>query len=506
MKIHSSFKLLAVICLLSMCFYSCKGSKSNNKRSSSATGWAFNDPKYGGFERVAYNPDMAVGPNLILITGGTFVMGATQDQVMSDWDNIPRRITVNSFFMDQTEVSNHNYCEYLFWLSHVFGGSSNNEQRAIFTSALPDTMVWREALGYNEPLITLYLRHPAYQDYPVVGVSWRQASDFCIWRSDRVNEKRLLDRGYISALDLNPSPENYFNTETYVAGLYTATPGKKAEGKKASYATGTLLPNYRLPTEAEWEYAALGLIGNTYAGNIESRKIYPWNGNFVRVANPKDRNYGQFTDNFKRGRGDYMGVAGHPNDGYAIPAPTGSFAPNDYGLYNMAGNVAEWVQDVYRPLSFEDVADYSPFRGNVFQVTVTDENGMPIKDPVTGMIQKRDIDDADYEDLTSYNFRKSDYINYKDGDWESLLVDYKDISKKWSEPDGTYGTDEMYTSWDADEPSNIRTLISDKTRVVKGGSWKDPAYYLSPSVRRYLDEDRATNYIGFRCAMNYLGD
>jgi gliding motility-associated lipoprotein GldJ len=201
-----------------------------------------------------------------------------------------------------------------------------------------------------------------------------------------------------------------------------------------------------------------------------------------------------------------MGVAGHPNDGYAIPAPTGSFAPNDYGLYNMAGNVAEWVQDVYRPLSFEDVADFSPFRGNVFQVTVTDENGMPVKDPITGMIQKRDIDDADYEDLTSYNFKKSDYINYKDGDWESLLVDYKDISKKWSEPDEFYGTDNMYTSWDEDEPSNIRTLISDKTRVVKGGSWKDPAYYLSPSVRRYLDEDRATNYIGFRCAMNFLGD
>jgi gliding motility-associated lipoprotein GldJ len=484
--------------------------KKNNKVSS-ATGWNFNDQKYGGFERSDYRPDEAnsVGPNLVLIPGGTFVMGATQDQVMYEWDNIPRRVTVNSFYIDQTEVSNHNYCEYLYWLNRVFGSSSNPEQREVYLKALPDTMVWREPLGYNEPLITLYLRHPAYQDYPVVGVDWRQASDFCIWRSDRVNEKRLLDKGYISAIDLNPTPENYFNTETYTAGLYTpssASAKKSTTGKSASYESGVLLPNYRLPTEVEWEYAALGLVGNMYGSNLESRRIYPWNGNFVRNSNPKDKNYGQFADNFKRGRGDYMGVQGHPNDGYSIPAPTGSFAPNDYGLYNMAGNVAEWVQDVYRPLSFEDVDDYSPFRGNVFQVNDLDAStGLPQKDPVTGRIMKRDIDNSDYSDLSSRrNFRKSDYINYGDGDWESLLVDYRDLSKKWSEPDSTYNTNDMYT-FQNDDPVNIRSLISDKSRVVKGGSWKDPAYYLSPSVRRYMDEDLSTNYIGFRCAMNRMG-
>ena len=503
MKLNSNFKLLVIIGVLSVSLHSC--SKSSNNVSSS-TGWHFNDPKYGGFERIDYIPDAEIGPNLVLVTGGTFVMGATQDQVMSEWDNVPRRVTVNSFYMDQTEVSNHNYCEYLFWLSRVFGSSENKEQRAVYTKALPDTMVWREALGYNEPLITLYLRHPAYQDYPVVGVSWRQATDFCVWRSDRVNEKRLLDKGYISSLDLNPSADNHFNTETYTAGLYTPAAGsnnKKTDGKNATYSSGALLPNYRLPTEAEWEYAALGLIGNTVGSNIDSRRIYPWNGNFVRESNPKSKYYGQFVDNFKRGRGDYMGVAGHPNDGFAIAAPVGSFTPNDYGLYNMAGNVAEWVQDVYRPLSFEDVVDFSPFRGNVFQVDVIDpETGLPVKDPVTGKIQRRNIDDADYEDLTSFNFKKSDYINYKDGDWESLLVDYKDISKKWSEPDESYKTEDMYTWENEDDPANIRSLISDKSRVVKGGSWRDPAYYLSPSVRRYLDEDRASNYIGFRCAMN----
>lgn len=518
MKSILSYKLLLIaLCCVSVTFFSCKSNSNKlnrNSKNSSATGWVFNDESYGGFERVEYKPDAAnaAGPNLVLIMGGTFVMGATQDQVMYEWDNIPRRVTLNSFYMDQTEVSNHNYCEYLYWLNRVFASSQNSEQREVYTRALPDTMVWIEPLGYNDPLIGLYLRHPSYQDYPVVGVSWRQANDFCIWRSDRVNEKRLLDAGYISAIDLSQSADSYFNTETYIAGLYqpanASSPNKKAsEGKsyKATYESGVLLPNYRLPTEAEWEYAALGLIGNMYGDNLEGRRIYPWNGNYVRVSNPKDPNYGQFADNFKRARGDYMGQAGHPNDGYAIPGPAGSFTPNDYGLYNMAGNVAEWVQDVYRPLSFEDVDDYSPFRGNVFQVAETDPStGLPVKDPVTGLIKKRDIESSDYEDVNSRrNFRRSNYINYKDGDWESLLVDYKDVSKKWSEIDSSYNTLDMYTSTDEDL-ANIRTLISDKSRVVKGGSWKDPAYYLSPSVRRYMDEDLSTNYIGFRCAMNRM--
>lgn len=515
MKNKLIYKLLLIaLCVLSMTFFSCKGGKKSN--ASSATGWVFNDEAYGGFEKVNYKPDEAgsVGPNLVLITGGTFVMGATQDQVIYEWDNIPRRVTLNSFYMDQTEVSNHNYCEYLFWLTRVFGSSQDDAQRAIFKAALPDTLVWREPLGYNEPLIGLYLRHPAYQDYPVVGVSWRQATDFCIWRSDRVNEKRLLDAGYISSIDLDQTADNHFNTETYVAGLYTpsgaTSPNKGAEeGKsyKATYESGTLLPNYRLPTEAEWEYAAVGLIGNMYGDNLESRRIYPWDGNFVRISDPRSKQYGQFADNFKRAHGDYMGMAGHPNDGYAIPAPIGSFAPNDFGLYNMAGNVAEWVQDIYRPLSFEDVDDYSPFRGNVFQVVDVDPStGQPMKDPVTGRVVKRNIEDSDYEDLSSRrNYRKADYSNYRDGDWESLLVDYKDVSKKWSDEDPGYTSNDMYTSWDEDEPANIRTLISDKSRVVKGGSWKDPAYYLSPSVRRYMDEDISTNYIGFRCAMNQMG-
>ena len=128
---------------------------------------------------------------------------------------------------------------------------------------------------------------------------------------------------------------------------------------------GILLPRYRLPTEAEWEYAAYGLIGNTIDERIVERRIYPWNGHWVR--NPDEKWQGDMMANFVRGRGDYMGVAGKLNDNADVTAPVYSYWPNDYGLYNMAGNVSEWVLDVYRPLSSKDFDEFRPYRGNKFQ-------------------------------------------------------------------------------------------------------------------------------------------
>ena len=160
---------------------------SCEKSGSGATGWNYNDPKNGGYERPDY-VEQETGPGLVLVEGGTFTMGRGEDDVNFAWDNIPRRVTVSSFYMDETEVTNQYWRDYLYWLGLVYGDSYPE----IINKALPDTLVWREKMEYNEPLVEYYLRHPAYSDYPVVGVNWLQSNDYCAWRTDRVNELILI--------------------------------------------------------------------------------------------------------------------------------------------------------------------------------------------------------------------------------------------------------------------------------------------------------------------------
>ncbi|MCL1821558.1 MAG: SUMF1/EgtB/PvdO family nonheme iron enzyme, partial [Prolixibacteraceae bacterium] len=184
---------LLVFLVAALVLVGCGSSKTNssrkNKNRSRTTGWAYNDPATGNIPYVSgYKQD--AGPGLVFIEGGTFTMGRTEEDVMYKWDNLPRRVTVASFYMDETEVSNQAYREYLHWLNRVY---PNDRER--LNAALPDTLQWREALAYNEPYIQNYLRHPAYSDYPVVGVSWVQAESFCGWRTDRVNEQILVDKG-----------------------------------------------------------------------------------------------------------------------------------------------------------------------------------------------------------------------------------------------------------------------------------------------------------------------
>jgi len=452
---------------------------------STTTGWAYNDPRKGGFEKSIVQ-EQETGPGLVFIEGGTFVMGRTEHDVMGDWNNIPRRVTVSSFYMDETEVRNIDYLEYLFWLSRVFGNSFPEVHRR----ALPDTLAWLDPMAYNEPFVQNYLRHPAYHQYPVVGVSWVQANEYAAWRTDRVNEMILIREG-ILYWDPDQVNERNFNTEAYLAGQYEGLVRRNMRDldprgtgeRQVRWTDGMLLPSFRLPTEAEWEFAALGLIGNTVNERIVERRMYPWDGSQIRSEERRTR--GIFLANFQRGAGDFMGVAGNLNDGGEGPVPVTAFWPNDYGLFNMAGNVNEWVLDVYRPLSHEMVADLRPFRGNVFTILETDETGRPVAKDSLGRMRRVP---APVEEGRR-NFRQANNISYRDGDVMSSLFFGEDV------PDAARVMYEF----------GVSSLINDEARVFKGGSWRDRAHWLSPGTRRFLDQNQATNDIGFRCAMIRVG-
>ncbi len=638
---------------------------SCSRDASSSTGWDYNNVSQGGFQKVPY-VDQETGPGLILVEGGTFTMGMVEQDVMFDWNNRPARVTVSSFYMDQTEVTNFHWLEYMYWIRRSY-----EQYTMVYKNSLPDTLAWRSPLAFMDKYVDYYLRHPAYRDYPVVGVSWVQASDYCKWRSDRVNEYILIREGVLG-WDVDAADAETFNTDSYLAGQFEQNAelggnklqdtdpsnrnGKKLGERIVRMEDGILMPRYRLPTEAEWEYAAMGLIGNLTTGTevITERRQYPWNGHFVRRDDEEFQ--GAIRANFVRGRGDYMGVAGQLNDGADVTAPVESFWPNDYGLYHMAGNVSEWVMDVYRPLSSEDFDEFRPFRGNVFQTKLLNNDGATEQknqqvqydvhgmkeylnefervryqrisadnhDPLDSIIpaglganvksrnkskrgyapdpyytshgnkkdsveltlirdinkildlaiedknNKFDIEasarvqdeifdglfadrtragrDEEYsfevitmlregfsefiintpgklkyrnvteeENIGRLNYRRDDYIDYLDGDIESSIAYNNDeikngINQATRDPNlimyqsefETYGLDgvqikpEDRTSWPT-------TLVSDKSRVYKGGSWKDRAYWLNSGSRRFLDEEKSTCTIGFRCCMDRVG-
>lgn len=220
----------------------------------------------------------------------------------------------------------------------------------------PDTLAWMHdfTYSYNEPMTRNYFWHPAYDDYPVVGVSWKQATAFCIWRTQLLNE------------------------------------WLRAGGS-------TIVNPFRLPTESEWEYAARGGL---------DLSPYPWGGPYIRNSR------GCFLGNFKPMRGNYI------DDGGFHTVKINSYNPNDWGLYCMAGNVAEWTSNAF--------------------------------------------------DESAYNFAHDLNPDY--------LYDAKD-----------------------EEPEVL------KRKVIRGGSWKDVGYYLQTGTRTYEYQDTAKCYIGFRCVMTYLG-
>ena len=551
MKKVLAFKVLLVIAL-TVVSTSCKKS-SSSKNSSRATGWNIND-REGGFQ---YNTDFKeqeTSPGLVFVEGGTFTKGRVQDDVMHDWNNTPNQQHVQSFYMDETEVTNAMYMEYLDWIKRVYPPSDEN-LRAIYHGALPDTLVWRNRLGFNEVMTENYLRHPGYGEYPVVGVSWIQAVEFANWRSDRVNEYNLEKAGYIKrgAKITDVDSEQTFSTDTYINAPTLTYGGNEeiinAEGSKrrnvqvdadgnesgiyATRETGIISPKYRLPTETEWEYAALGLSELRSFNLYRGRKKYPWDGQYTRSGKRKIR--GDQLANFKQGKGDYGGIAGWSDDGADITNEVKSYDPNDFGLYDMAGNVAEWVADVYRPIIDDEFNDFNYYRGNVYtknalnedgtvKIVTSDEivydtlsNGKVIARNLPGEILQVPVDEN--ETYLRTNFDKSDQINFRDGDkrssrnFESFNDDEELDGEQKSATSQMYNSPKHSITRDSlgnivreyDKGNNRTSLINDEVRVYKGGSWKDREYWLDPAQRRYFPQDMATDYIGFRCAMSRVG-
>jgi len=210
-------------------------------------------------------------------------------------------------YMRDTEVTNFDYLEYL---SYMKSKVAHDE----YLSLLPDTTVWRTEYSYNEPFVEYYFRHPAYRDYPIVGLTKIQVEQYCYWLSMILTEN------------------NRNNADSNIDSVLV-----------------------RLPTDTEWTWAAKG--GHDYYE-------YPWEGHNLRMEDKKFQ--GMIRANFVRGKGDYMGLAGALNDNADITAPVRSYWPNDFGLYNCAGNVAEMVAD-------RDVAKGGSWYSSGYDIRVNSE-------------------------------------------------------------------------------------------------------------------------------------
>ena len=332
--------------------------------------------------------------NMVYIPSGKFIMGDLEGGTSADKNTMPRTEEVEAFYLDQTEVTNQAYIIYLNWLLQF------SDDRLDYQFALPDTQCWRSPMTYNEPLVRNYLRHPSYQYYPVVGVNWVQASQYCEWRAARIN-------------DLDSMSED-----------------------------SVVL---RLPTELEWEYAAL----TNYSFNEQTKT----NDRDFSIRKKLGFGRGKMMHNFQRGRGDVQGLSHRPNDAAFIPAPVYMFEPNDYGIFNISGNVAEWVGDVYLPVTIEDVME--------------------------------PVNPGD----SLYNL-------------DSLMNDPNFVT-----PERAFGSIMDSLGIDDASETEVETDITGSIlRVYKGGSWNDRAYYLNPGARRYLPQNASTDYIGFRCAADIPED
>ena len=404
-----SFFKLVLVFVVSYTLLSCGGSKETGQL-------------VGVQDRPKWD---AINPyGMVYVPSGTFTMGTSDQDINSTMTQRSKTVSIQGFFMDETEITNNEYRQFVQWvkdsvaheiLGHYTSDELTGEEKLDWeqevdwsdyasleelyyaedeqfagrkqldpnefvinyewydwksaahdhgksnrtkfikkesTTVFPDTLTWVRdfSYSYNEPMTRNYYWHPAFDNYPVVGVTWHQATAFCYWRT------------------LFWGLANELTTE-----------------------------DFRLPTEYEWEYAARG--GYDYAP-------YPWGGYYVRNAK------GSILANFKPGRGNY------PEDGGFYTVKADAYFPNDYGLYNMAGNVSEWTSSAY------------------------------------------------YENANSFIHDMNPDIRFDAADEDPL-------------------------AW--------------KRKVIRGGSWKDIAFFIRTSSRHFEFQDTAKCYVGFRCALTFLG-
>ncbi len=513
-------KTLLASSLLVVTMSSCKllGIGGGGDTQSGSTGAEYATEK----DLLGYRPyneqELPSPPGMVFVQGGRTVLGSFEQDLYGSRDNVERTVTVNSFFMDETERTNGDWKEYVHHqfnpmdlelpsnievvdpyseeyvdqdgnprVTLLYNVPSNGVNGQSNQDIIPKDNVWESQFAFNSVYAKNYYSNPGFNKYPVVGVTWRQVRDFCVWRTDFVNLNLIMEMEPedlpedFSKNFFAPTPEGDYKLAINGTALPSQEPETGASGNpdEEQYLSmndffrwqqavveyinidenetkfierGIYLPDFRLPNEAEWEYAAKATIGTVYLDeNEEYGRIYPWDGRSTR--NPYGKRRGEQLANFKRGRGDYAGIAGGVNnDGSVLPEEVGGREANDFNLYNMAGNVSEWVYDTYRPLAFSEFDDMNPVR--------------------------KSLGEEDQSDPQT---------NY---DWKGATLDKDKIKDKTLDPG---------------QPLTYRSLVNDRARVYKGGSWKDVAYWMAPGTRRYLDMDQATSTIGFRCAMISIG-